>query len=377
MVSGFAQSQQNVSGNLPSRPLSEIIGSTHTRPNYYFGKQDCLNEGADRLLALGTKVVKVFFYMGKETPDKMYPWNSEWPTVKTHSEGAQLPYWKIFFDKPFKTFIITTLEIVPEKEYYWRENFTAEQEQEVERQMYEFARYLLQTYKGTGKTFIISNHETDWHLEGQMGDWDVEAPDAVYANAVRWFNARQRGVQRARQEAGTEGVLVLHSGEVVHVVKSMQTGQKNMVNKVLPYAAFDLISYSAWDATVVGGIHPPQLLKDALDYIAKNAQPSVYYGHKKHIYIGEFGIPENEYTAEQIQTLVSQVVEIALEWGCPYIVYWQLYCNEPQKNVALPSWNLKDHRGFWLIRSDNTYTPVYDYFHQLFKTDQIPSREKQ
>lgn len=238
------------------RDVSEILGSTHVMSNYYFGTQDSLNEGADRLLEMGTKVIKVWFYMGsRQDPEAMYVWNSTWPRVDNLVDGAKLPYWKELFNKPFKTYILTVMEMVPMEDYYWKEKFTEEQEAEVQRQMYELARHLLTEYQGTGQTFILSNHETDWHLAGrdQRGNWDASAPDHVYENAIRWFNARQRGVEQARREVGAaNGVRVFHAGEAVHVVKSMREGRPSMANRILSHVKFDLISYSCWDATEIG-----------------------------------------------------------------------------------------------------------------------------
>lgn len=62
------------------------------------------------------------------------------------------------------------------------------------------------------------------------------------------------------------------------------------------------------------------------------------------------------------------ICKILLGAGCPYVVYWQLYCNEPQRDVHLPSWNRQDHRGFWLIRPDGTAGPAYDYLHALLQS---------
>lgn len=359
------------------KPCSEIVGSTHVKSNYYFGKKDSLNEGADRLLEMGTQVIKVWFYMVDEYPDVMYRWNSDWPRVDSLVEEAKLPYWKNLFDKPFKTYILQVMEMVPMQRYYWRDNFTPEQEQEVERQMYELAKYLLMTYQGTGKTFILSNHETDWHLENDWGNWEIEAPDHVYKNAIRWFSARQRGVQKARKELGmTRRVQVLHAGEVVHVVRSMKNGQKNMVNQILPYVNFDLVSYSCYDSTVIGGIQEKKLLIQALDYIEDNlydmkkaegdAADNNYFG-KKRVFIGEFGLPENDFNETLMLGLTQNVIEAGLEWGCPYIVYWQLYCNEPRPNVTVPSSKNEDSRGFWLIRPDGSKTSTYEYLKNLIK----------
>ncbi len=50
---------------------SEIIGSSHVIPRYYFGNEDCLNQGADVLLEMGSEVIKIWYYNGRETPDIM------------------------------------------------------------------------------------------------------------------------------------------------------------------------------------------------------------------------------------------------------------------------------------------------------------------
>ena len=352
------------------KDLSEIIGSSHVMSNYYFGTQDTLNEGADRLLEMGTRVIKVWFYMGhKQRPQDMYIWNSEWPEADNLVAIAKQPYWRELFDKPFKTYILAVMEMVPQEAYYWKEHFTPEQEAEVQRQMYELACYLLTEYQGTGKTFIFSNHETDWHLVDDWGNWDAVAPDAVYERAVRWFNARQRGVEQARREVGSRGVQVFHAGEAVHVVKSMQDGRPSMVTKILPHVQFDLISYSCWDATVIGGIQQKKLLTEALDYIAEHALESEFFG-RKNVFIGEYGVPENEYNESLVLGATQNVVEAGLEWGCPYIVYWQLYCNEPVDRdwENRPKKENAESRGFWLIRNDGSKTAVYDYFHRLTKT---------
>ena len=139
-----------------------------------------------------------------------------------------------------------------------------------------------------------------------------------------------------------------------------------MVNMILPHVAFDLISYSCWDATVIGGDQPPELLRESLDYIARHAIDSEYFG-SKNIFIGEFGMPENDSDEQAVKQVVQDAVETGLAWGCPYIVYWQLYCNEPLAGTAVPSSGNDDSRGFWLIRADGTKPAVYDYFKDMLK----------
>lgn len=359
--SGCKNPASRAAGHAP-KPLSEIIGTAHVRGGYYLTKKDYLNEGADQVLALGSKVIKVWFHNGKETPAVTYPYNSTWPQAQTLVQCAELPYWRALFHKPFKTYILQVMATGHE-EYYWLDGMTPEQQRDEQRQMYELAKHFLVAYRGTGKTFIFSNHETDWHLK-KTNRFDVETPPQVLENAIKWFSARQAGVNQARAEVGMNGVNVFHAGEVVNVIKSMKEGQLNMVNVVLPKVKFDLISYSAWDSTVIGGVHELGELKQALDYIADKALDSEYFGNK-NVFVGEYGIPENDMGEAAMVQVTKNVVETGLAWGCPYIVYWQLYCNEPKLGVSVPSRKVNDFRGFWLIRPDGSKTKVYDYFKKL------------
>ncbi len=368
ILSGCLESQQNNQMLSKEKTLPDTIGCTHVRGRYYLTQKDFLNEGADQLLEMGTRVIKVWLHNASETPAVMYPYNSDWPEFSSLVQCAQHHYWKELFNKPFTTYIIQVMAITDhEDDYYWLDGFEDNQLEEIEQQMYELAKHLLTQYRDTGKTFIFSNHETDWHLK-KANKFDVETPVHVLDNTVKWFTARQEGVNRAREEFGMNGVRVFHSAEVVNVVKSMKEGQLNVVNYVLPKVKLDLISYSAWDSTVIGGLHEKEEIGQALDYIAKNAIDSEYFGNK-NVFIGEYGVPEQEWGQEALMTVTKNVVEEGLEWGCPYIVHWQLYCNEPKEGVEIPSWELDDFRGFWLIRPDGSKTKAYNYFEDILKNE--------
>jgi endo-1,4-beta-mannosidase len=148
----------------------------------------------------------------------------------------------------------------------------------------------------------------------------------------------------------------------------MKNGKINVVNAVLPHTRLDLVSYSAWDSALEH-YQKPQVLREALDFIAANMADSNDFGNK-NVYLGEFGIPENLYTLEQIQKAIPNSVQTALAWGCPYIVYWQLYCNELKDNKERPPVRSNDAvRGFWLIRPDGSKSWVWDYFYGLLNPD--------
>jgi hypothetical protein len=202
---------------------------------------------------------------------------------------------------------------------------------------------------------------------------------------IEWLNARQAGVNQARVEIAEPGVHVYHATEVNRVVDSMKTGVANMVNRVLLHTNLDLVSYSAWDAAVEHSENP-QVLRGALDFIAANMPDSADFG-SRNVYIGEFGMPENQYPAEAVQRAIPNVVRTGLDWGCPYIVYWQLYCNELKDAQAKRGTGFQpvNHgqdgratkrndavRGFWLIRPDGSKAWTWDYFHGLLSAKNTP-----
>ena len=340
------------------KQLRDIIGVTHVDGKYCLTEEDFLNEGANQVLALGSRVIKVWFH----NPQRSYPFNSQWPDMDSLVEIAQSPYFLRLFSRPFTTYVMMCFS-TGRGAAYWRKGITEEQKRDEQRQFYELAKHLLTQYEGTGKSFILQHWEGDWLIRGSY-DRNVDpAPEAI-AGMIEWLNARQAGVNQAREELGSHRVRVYHAAEVNRVVKSMKEGKPNLVNKVLPYTPLDLVSYSAWDSTTEQSENPG-LFREALDFIAKNMPDSPAFGNR-NVYVGEFGAPENRFPAGRIQKMIPNVVETGLDWGCPYIIYWQLYCNELEGAKHQPPVRSNNAvRGFWLIRPDGSKAWTWDYFHKL------------
>jgi hypothetical protein len=343
------------------KELRDIIGVTHVDGKYCLTNEDFLNEGADQILALGSRVIKVWFH----NPHQKYPFNSKWPEMNSLVEMSKSPYFKELFDKPMTTYIVMCFSM-GRGEAYWRKGITEEQKSDEQRQFYELSKHLLTAYKGTRKTFILQHWEGDWLIRGNYDRKVDPTPEAI-SGMIDWLNARQAGVNQARKEVGTDDVCVYHAAEVNRVVDSMKNGKPNMVNTVLSHTELDLVSYSAWDATTA---YPedPQVFGEALDFIAKNMPDSPDFGNR-NVYVGEFGMPENKFPAEQIQKMIPNVITTALDWGCPYIIYWQLYCNELQDSKELTPVHKNDAvRGFWLIRPDGSKAWAWNYFSGLLNS---------
>src|SRR5439155_20748454 len=131
--------------------LSNVLGVAHVDGKYYFTDKDFLDEGADAVLATGSRVIKL--YLTPSAP-KRYSWNSHWPSdIHSLVELAQTPYFRSVFVKPFTTFILTTYSF-GRGDHYWTTEITDEEKADETRQFHDLAAYLLKTYNGTGKTFV-------------------------------------------------------------------------------------------------------------------------------------------------------------------------------------------------------------------------------
>jgi hypothetical protein len=329
-------------------PASESLGASHISGKYSFTDEDFLNEGADQLLAMGTRVIKVWLSF---RPKAQYPFHSSWgQDTNTLVETAQKPYFRALFAKPFSTFVI----IANGGSSSFQNGFTAAEHLDERHRMRDLARYLLTTYAGTGKTFVLQNWEGDHLLRAGLADGEQPGPERVAAMAD-WLTARQEGVDDARREIGDAGVTVAHAVEANSLTDAM-AGKVTVTNDVLPLVSPDLVSYSSWDV----GFAPGRLVR-ALDYLAAHARPSALYGHR-NVYLGEYGV-----TQEQLPPGVDQAVvirdlwEAALGWGVRYALYWQLYSNERARDYTGRPTD-RDMKSLWLIPPDGSHTPMWKAF---------------
>jgi hypothetical protein len=275
---------------------------------------------------------------------------------------AKAPYFRALFEKPFETYILMCFSM-GQYEGYFRNGMSPKQVAEEQRKFYELTKHLLTTYKGTGKTFILQHWEGDWLIRAGF-DRKADPTSTAISGMIAWLNARQAGVDQAKKEIGQNGVRVYHAAEVNRVVASMDQNRPGLVNAVLPHTKLDLVSYSAWDS-VTDKYQNPEVFRRALDFIAKNMPDSPDFGDK-NVFVGEFGMPENNFGEDKVKKAIPAAVNTALEWGCPYIVYWQLYCNEmKEKSTPTPVTENQDVRGFWLIKPDGTRTWAYEYFQDM------------
>jgi hypothetical protein len=327
----------------------DVLGVAHAAGRYNFTDEDYLNEGADRVLELGSRVIKVFFV--PPNIQEIYPFNSDWyPTPTDVVDLAQRPYFKELFAKPFSTYflVITPVDGYPQ----FLDGLTPGEAAAERNQMYRLAKYLLTTYAGSGKTFVLQNWEGDHLLRQGLAAGAVPDPVRIQG-MIDWWNARQDGVAQARREVGTHGVQVLHAAEV-NLLSDAMAGKVTATNNVIPHTHCDLYSYSSWDI----GFAPDQLTR-ALDYLESKAPDNKLFG-RYNVYLGEYGMAKDQGTSDGERfERIRELMEAALGWGVRYALYWQVYCNEAlQTYTGRPG--DKDLEGLWLIRPDGEKAPVWD-----------------
>ena len=217
--------------------------------------------------------------------------------------------------------------------------------------MYDLTRYLLTTYNGSGKTFYLGHWEGDGWLRGSVArENDAKVTPVKVQGMADWLNTRQRAVDDAKRDVPHQQVQVWHYTEVNHVKLAMQ-GRPALVNEVLPKTHVDLVSYSSYDTA-----SDPALLKAALSYIESKlpAKPGIT---GRRVFIGEYGFPAIRYSPAKQDALSRQVMRAGLEWGCPLVLYWEMYNNEVEPNGR--------QRGFWLIDDKGKKQPVYETHQQI------------
>jgi hypothetical protein len=208
--------------------------------------------------------------------------------------------------------------------------------------MYDLTRYLLQTYSGAGKAFFLGNWETDHHLT----DSKRREPSAeLVAKVTNWVETRQQAVDDAKRDTAHTDVEVYYYLEVNLVWEAM-AGKPRAASIVLPAAGIDFVSYSAYDSLLPD---PEQQLPPALDYLAAQLPPKAGIAGKR-VFIGEYGFPADRYSPQQQDALSRRVMRTGLAWGCPFVLYWEIFNNEVSNGRQ---------RGFWLIDDQGRKQPIY------------------
>lgn len=230
------------------------------------------------------------------------------------------------------------------------------------KELYEFTCYLLKTFNNSGKTFYLGNWEGDWHLRP---DYDRTKPANLNTlnGMISWAKTRQKAIDDAKRDVKHNNVAVYHYIEVNLIRKALNEPEAKVVaNSVVNVVNPDYVSYSSYDATnpykteedIKNNLH------EALNYIESHLSPKEGLPEGKRVWIGEYGNPSIKFD-DELQNLRSiWTIKAALEWGTPFVLYWEMYNNEIQQDNGESI-----QVGYWLIDDKGKKQPIW-YTHNLY-----------
>ena len=332
-----------------------ILGTQTFGIRYTFTEEDGLVETAKAIREMGSNVLKIG--LGDKYHGEWYSLPED-DSIRTVGDLVRnQPSYRQVMDMPFSYYLLWVYPMSVQGG--WQDGLSESEAAQEYREMFDLTRHLLKTYSGTGKTFYLGHWEGDWHLHPDY-DGSKDPSDTMLKGMADWLNVRQRAVDDAKAKTRHHDVQVFHYTEVCLVDKAMNGG-KTLTNDVLPHANVDYVSYSCYDRLDWGGgkMEVSEIrdrLVPALDYIESKLTPKEGIEGRR-VFIGEYGFPLRIMKSPEKQDRYSrEVARVSLEWGCLFVLYWEMYCNENKDG---------QHKGFWLIDEHGVRQPIYDT-HKLY-----------
>jgi hypothetical protein len=336
-------------------------------------------EGAEKVSQMGSN--SIFVYLTPEFraqyPDQT---SQSWPA----SDPADLkglaqtaPFAKVFSSN-FKTIVLTTYTFSNNDQVQRMASCQSCQNKE-ENEFYSLTKYLYAQYAGSGKTFILKSWEGDWMgLGGQGINLTSNIPDSMVQDMIAWLSARQHGVTRARNEAGSSpGMQVLNAVEVNRVLDYAQQGLTRVIDAVVPNVNADMVTYSSYDSTAFGSDAQTvqQALTLALQTIEKHAPDPLGFGPRR-ILISEYGLFENQ-ELNDASWRTQAVLDTATNAGIYGAFLWELFdntCTQPNGQPfpvdaapGSPSRPTNGQcRGVWVVRPDGSTSAALNVLKQYW-----------
>lgn len=319
-----------------------VLGTQTIGQSYGFTRKPRLLETAEAIRRMGANTIKFamgassFGYTGgfRNVPNRD-------GSIRTLEDlAAREPTHRAVLDMPFAH---TQLWVYP----FGSGPLNASRQEYEE--IYHLTRHLLRTYSGTGRRFYLGHWEGDWTLLGHT-DPTRDPDENAIRRMIAWINLRGQAIRDARTDEPHHHVEVLHYIEVNLVEKAMR-GRPTVTNSVLPHTPVDYVSYSCYDRQQGD-------LAAALDYVEARVPGAAVPGARR-TFVGEYGFPAESHSPEQQDAQARRVLRTALEWGCPFALYWAFYCNEQRPDGT--------RRGFWMIDDKGRKQPIYETHRRYYR----------
>jgi hypothetical protein len=322
------------------------IGTQTFAGLYQFTTNTLLVETAQAIQGMGSDTIKL--YLGIDYP-KQYHVSLPANITNLMTLARDYPSVHQVFDMPFRHIIAWAYPFA-NVDAPFGNGYSATEATNDYREMYDLTVYLLTNYNNSGKTFYLGH----WEGDGYFAPWTTNPSPTAIQGMINWQNHRQKAVDDAKAATISSNVSVFYYGEANRVRDAMLNGGTNnqrVINFVIPYVTnLDYLSYSSYDAMDLAASD----LYATLDYMeSKLPTNKVSAIPGQRIWIGEYGW--GGFDSAQQEPLTRAYIQRLLNYGAkdlPYILFWEIYNNETNKN-------------FWLIDSNNVKVASY-YLHQRF-----------
>ncbi len=326
------------------------IGTQTIGPSYGLTNETRLVETASRILEMGSNILKISLDPSSYGLNYNYTYSHQ----LLESESS----FKKIMEMDFNYYFFWVY--APKVNVNWRDGLSASESADEYDNMYKLADYLLRNFNGKSKKFYLGHWEGDWHLIDNYNAEQQNVNAERIQGMIDWYNIRQKAIDDALAANTGSDVKVYHYIEVNRVLDAVNLNYDRVTNKVLPFSNVDYVSYSSYDATwnPANASAMRANLRGALSYIEQQLKPKGNIEGKR-VFIGEYGYPARNHNEANQDAYSRLVMKYALEWGCPFVLYWEMYNNEVENGQQV---------GYWLIDNHGNKKKIY-YTHRNFYED--------
>jgi hypothetical protein len=313
---------------------------------YQFTTNTLLVETAEALRDLGSDIIK--YYHGRAF-SKQYRITLSGSITNLVTLARDEPSCRRVLNMPFRQVLMWAYPFST-TDAAWVHGYSPTMRAKDYRELYDFTRYLLTNYNHSGKSFYLGHWEGDWYLLPNYNSTTNPTPVAIQG-MIDWLNNRQKAIDDAKKDTVYREVDVFGYAEANRVLDAM-SGNSNInqrvINKVVPCVTnLDFVSWSSYDGMNLGSNE----LTSALDFVQSQLptnKAAVIPGRR--VFIGEYGWGAS--SSEAQEPLTRGYIQRLLSWGPRFILFWEVYNNEP-------------NRTFWLVDSNNTKVAAW-HLHRRF-----------